>query len=205
MIRPTRVRHIRIATRTTPGGRRGCGTTPSTVMSPVTSRSRHETLVRRRGVTRIVATSASRLREHVHRGEHHDEELDDRDVTDPDARRQCAADAGIVEQELDDDHATGEVGDVEGDHLEHRTERVRHRVPPHHGSLGGALEAGHLDVVALHHLDQRRPGDPRDVGDGAERERRGRQDHLIHVLPRSVGADLGDCRQPLARSASRTG
>ena len=104
---------------------------------------------------------------------------------------------GVVEDVLDDDHAAGEVGEVERDHLERRAERVRQRVAPDHVALGHALQPGHLDVVALEHLDHRRAHDPGDVRRDRDHERQRRQDHLLQVLPRPL-AGRARTRRPAA-------
>ncbi len=49
-----------------------------------------------------------------------------------------AADARVVEDGLDDDDAGGEVGDVEGDHLEDRPERIGEGVAAHHLTLSAS-------------------------------------------------------------------
>ena len=73
--------------------------------------------------------SASRLTDDVDRRDQHRQRLHDRYVVVADAVDQRAADARVVEDGLDDDHAAGEVGEVDRDHLERRAERVRQRVP----------------------------------------------------------------------------
>ena len=79
---------------------------------------------------------------------------------------------------LDDDHAARQVGEAQGDHLERRADGVRQRVPPDDDALRQSLEPGHLDVLALEHLDHRGSHDPRDVRRDREDERQRRQPHF---------------------------
>ena len=73
---------------------------------------------------------------------------------------------------------------------------VGHGVAPQHCALGHALEAGHLDVVALEHLDRRRPHDPRDVRDDDEHQREHREHQPVEVRPRRLaGADARGGRE----------
>ncbi len=114
------------------------------------------------------------------------------------ASRRRDPDASEVEQRLDDHHTAGEVRDVERDHLKRRPERVREGVPPEHRPLGQALESRHLDVVALEHLDHRRPHRAPDVRRDGEREREHRQDEPVQIGPRRLaGADPADRRHDL--------
>ena len=64
----------------------------------------------------------------VDRRDQHRQRLHDRQVVVRDPVTQRAADAGVVEDVLDHDHAAGQVREVDRDHLEGRPERVRQRV-----------------------------------------------------------------------------
>ena len=64
-----------------------------------------------------------------------------------------SAEAGIVEHHLDDDRASQEPCNRQGDEIDGRQQGVRQHVPEHHLPIGNALEPCHLDVVACHHVD----------------------------------------------------
>ena len=119
--------------------------------------------VLRRGLTRIVARSASRLRTTYMRGDQERDRLDDRHVAGAHRVDEEQADALVVEDGLDHDDASREVREVECGDLEGRRQRVRHRMPPEDAALRQALEPCHLDEVALEDLDRRRAHDPRGV------------------------------------------
>ena len=108
------------------------------------------------------------------------------------------ADAGEVEHVLDHDHPAGQVGQVDGDHLERRPERVGERVADDDGVLVESFQPGHLDVVRLEHLDHRRPHDPRHVGRDRDHQGDDRQHHAAEVIPGTASRrDLGHGRQHL--------
>ena len=141
--------------------------------------------VRSRGLTRIVARSASRLRTTYSPAIRSASACTSGHVACADRVDQQEADAGVVEHRLDDDDAAGEVREVEGGDLEGRRERVRHRVAPQHAAFGEALEPRHLDEVALEDLDRRCSHDPSRVRDDGDHERDHRKDQLLRVVPRA--------------------
>ena len=83
----------------------------------------HCILVRSRGVTSTVATSAARLTNDIDRRQDHDQELDHGNVANPNRVAERSTNAGVVEDGFHDDDAGSKVGDVERDDLENRTER----------------------------------------------------------------------------------
>ena len=65
-----------------------------------------------------------------------------------------AAEAGVAEDPLHDDHAAHHVGDVESGDVEGGDQRVRQRVAKQNGALGQTVELRHADVLGVQHLDQ---------------------------------------------------
>ena len=86
----------------------------------------------------------------VEGGDDQCDRLDHRHVATPDRIDVQGADAGKSEQVLDDDHAAGEPGQGNRSRLDRGRQSVGQRVTRYHRPLLEALEARHLDVVALH-------------------------------------------------------
>ena len=76
--------------------------------------------VRSRGLTRIDEHVREHVEDDVDGGDQHRERLHDRDVAVVNAVDERRPDPGVAEHVLDHDDAAGEVGEVEGRHLDRR-------------------------------------------------------------------------------------
>ncbi len=82
---------------------------------------------------------------------------------------------GIDEDDLDDDDADDQIGEVEGDDVDDRRQRVRQRVAHDQRPRRHALQPRHLDVGRGQQVDDRRARHPHHVRRDDQRQRQRRQ------------------------------